>query len=104
MASMGVVSCELSVCLDHSPPFTHHSHTHHIPNGSLLERPFCDSVESGSVLRHILLPALGVPKLQMISDTDQNHLVFEAGKVQQSIRNHNSAIAVQVNGFDLGEI
>src|SRR5262249_53675782 len=43
-------------------------------------------VEARAVLSQVILPALAVPQLQVIADTDQDHLVLQGGELHQPLR------------------
>ena len=50
------------------------------------------------------MPALGVPQFEMVADTDQDHLVLQAGELDQPFRDQDAAGAIHVDRFGLGEV
>ena len=69
-----------------------------------LERSLGDRVETRSVGGQVILPALPVPKLKVVPDTNQDRLVLKAGELQQPVGNQDAAGAIHIDRFGLGEI
>src|SRR5208337_3651526 len=71
---------------------------------SFPKRTFRHRVEARRVLGEVLLPALGVPKLEMIADADKRDFVLQAAQLHESLGDQNPAGTVHLDRFCLSEI